>query len=488
MQYFHWYIQGNGYLYKQLVEEAEYLAELGINNLWLPPAYKAMGGSDSIGYDVYDLYDLGEFDQKGSTPTRYGDRKAYIKAIGKLKKYGIGVTVDIILNHKAGGDEEESFHAYKVDPYEREKFLSGPIKIKSFTKFSFPGRKEKYSAFKWDFRCFTGVDYAKGHEGCFIYQIITDHGDGWEDVVSDELGNYDYLMFCDIEHRSPHIRQELSDWVKWYHSQIQFSGVRIDAVKHQSPEFYKDWLYHLREYAENQIFAVGELWAPENLDIHLQYIAETEGCMLLFDSCLHHNFHVASKMGDLYDLRQIFDGTLVQVQPQFAVTLVANHDTQPLQSLEAPVEPWFKSIGYALILLRQEGVPCVFYPDFYGANYKDKGKDGNEYEINMPRINGLEEMLIVRKQNAYGFQRDYFEDANCLGWTREGNDQHSGCAVLLSNKDEYFKHMEIGKRYAGKKFIDSLDKKRKEVYIDDNGWGVFHCPPASVSVWVEKKF
>ncbi|MDI8752022.1 hypothetical protein MJH54_31455, partial [Salmonella enterica subsp. enterica serovar Montevideo] len=41
----------------------------------------------------------------------------------------------------------------------------------------------------------------------------------------------------------------------------------------------------------------------------------------------------------------------------------ANHDTQPLQALEAPVEPWFKPLAYALILLRENGVPSVFYPD-----------------------------------------------------------------------------------------------------------------------------
>lgn len=33
---------------------------------WLPPAYKGIGGKDEVGYGVYDVYDLGEFDQKGT--------------------------------------------------------------------------------------------------------------------------------------------------------------------------------------------------------------------------------------------------------------------------------------------------------------------------------------------------------------------------------------------------------------------------------------
>ena len=33
-----------------------------------------------------------------------------------------------------------------------------------------------------------------------------------------------------------------------------------------------------------------------------------------------------------------------------------------------------------------------------------------------------------RSNYAYGMQRDYFDHANCIGWTREGDDEHSGCA------------------------------------------------------------
>ncbi len=79
-------------------------------------------------------------------------------------------------------------------------------------------------------------------------------------------------------------------------------------------------------------------------------------------------------------MRQIFDNTLVQQQLTLAVTLVDNHDSQPLQALESGVEGWFKPLAYALILLRQEGYPCIFCADYYGAHYRDQGRDGQEYE------------------------------------------------------------------------------------------------------------
>ena len=180
----------------------------------------------------------------------------------------------------------------------------------------------------------------------------------------------------------------------------------------------------------------------------MQYIEETEELMSLFDASLHQNLHMASTLGNKYDMRKIFDQSLVSVRPDKAVTVVGTHDTQPLQPLQAPVEAWFKAIAYSLILLRQEGYPCAFYTDLYGAHYKDKGDDGKEYEIWLEKVEELENLMKARQNFAYGEQRDYFDHVNCIGWTREGDEEHSGCAVLLSNGDEGFKDMEIGKRYA----------------------------------------
>ncbi len=483
LQGFHWYSEGNGVLYNQMKDATPWLQDLGITAVWFPPAYKAAGGGYSVGYDPYDLYDLGEFDQKGTIPTKYGTKEEYIAVCKTLQKHKISVIADIVINHKAGGDEKEEFHVVKVDSENRQKNISEAFTIQSFTKFTFPGRGKKYSDFVWNFNCFSGVDFAEGHDDG-IFQIIHDHGDGWEEVIGYEKGNYDYLMYNDIEHRNPFVREELNHWGKWYHDQIFFDGVRLDAVKHQSPQFYKEWLNNLRSNTGKNIFAVGEYWAPGLLPLMLDYIEATDGCMSLFDASLHHNFHIASKEGGNYDLRKIFDETLVSARPNLAVTVVANHDTQPMQQLEAPVEPWFKPLAYALILLRESGYPCVFYPDLFGASYWDKGNDGNDYEVFMNKVDGIEELIKARKENAYGMQRDYFEDAHCVGWTREGDGFHQGCAVVMSNKDQYEKPMEMGAAYAGQQFKDALGRFKHTVQIDDNGWGNFTCPAGNVSVWV----
>jgi alpha-amylase len=487
VQYFHWYIPPDGNLWKQIKSDAQHLKNLGFTSVWFPPAYKGASGGHSTGYDVYDLYDLGEFDQKGSIRTKYGTRQEYLDAIDAIHDCGMRVIVDIVLNHKAGGDELEKFRVVRVHPENRTKVISAPFEIEAFTKFTFPGRNKKYSEFVWDFMCFSGVDHANDLNEDGIFRILNGYGDSWETMISSEKGNYDFLMFDDIDFRNDAVRKELIDWAKWYWYQKNFDGVRLDAVKHITPVFYVEWLQKLRESTGKEIFAVGEYWAPGFLDLLLKYIEATNGMMSLFDASLHQNFHVASSSKNTYDMRKILDETLVKAMPDKAVTLVDNHDTQPLQSLEAPVEAWFKPIAYAIILLRQEGYPCVFYPDLYGAHYKDKDKEGNEQEIWLEKIEELEPLLQARCSHAFGGQRDYFDHPNCIGWIREGDEDHTGCAVLLSNGDDGTKKMEVGKRYAGKKFIDMLKKNPAEVEINEDGCGEFFCPAGSVSVWVEKE-
>lgn len=485
IQYFHWYTPADGTWWKHVAENAKNLSKLGITAVWLPPAHKAAAGALSVGYDVYDLYDLGEFDQKQTIRTRYGTKDEYISAIKALKKEKIQVIADIVLNHKGGADETEKITVVKVNPENRLEVLSEPFEIEAYTKFTFPGRNKKYSDFIWDFMCFTGVDYDKGNNETGIYSIIHEWGDDWEEVIDEEKGNYDYLMFNDVEFRNPAVREELVKWGKWYIDTVGFEGVRLDAVKHISPKFFNEWLSQLREITGKEIFAVGEYWAPGYLHLLLKYIEATEGKMSLFDSSLHNNFHRAGKEKRNFNLTTIFDNTLVQAMPDKAVTVVDNHDTQPLQALEAPVESWFKSIAYALTLLRQQGYPCVFYPDLYGASYKDKGRDGNEYEIILPKIDELEKLLLARKLFAFGDQKDYLDHPNCIGFTRQGDDNHSGCAVLISNGDDGFKKMEIGKKYAGKKFTDYLGKHTAEVIIDKDGCAEFFVNAESVSVWIQ---
>ncbi|MEO6948868.1 MAG: alpha-amylase [Ginsengibacter sp.] len=484
IQYFHWYFPNDGSLWKQIKEESPRLKELGFSTAWIPPASKGASGGFSIGYDAYDLYDLGEFDQKGSVRTKYGTRDEYVDAVNSIRESGMRVMVDIVINHKAGGDEVEKINVVKVNPEDRNEVISEPLEIEAYTKFTFPGRGHKYSDFQWNHTAFIGVDYALNMEEESIFRIIDNHEDSWQEMFGDERGNFDYLMHNDIDFRNKYVAEELYTWAKWYWDQANFDAVRLDAVKHINPQYYMDWLEKLRDATREEIFAVGELWEPVSIKPLLQYIDITGGTMSLFDSCLQHKFHLASRAGSSYDLRNILRDKLTEALPEKSVTIVANHDTQPLQTLEAPVEKWFKPIAYAMILLRVDGYPCVFYPDLYGASYKDFGRDGKKHKIKLAKVEGIESLLYARKLHSFGPQHDYFDHPNCIGWTRVGEGESSGCAVLISNDTPNYKRMEIGQQYAGKIFVDMLANIDKKVKIDENGWGDFLVAEKSVSVWV----
>ena len=110
IQFFHWYYSGGGVLWNHFAREAVYLSRLGITCAWLPPPCKGGTGAVSVGYDVYDLFDLGEFDQKGVVATKYGTRQQFLDAIQKAHENSIQVIVDTALNHKAHGDQVEKMH------------------------------------------------------------------------------------------------------------------------------------------------------------------------------------------------------------------------------------------------------------------------------------------------------------------------------------------------------------------------------------------
>lgn len=484
LQFFHWYYPDGSKLWPEAAERAAWLAEIGITDVWLPPAYKGESGGYSVGYDTYDLFDLGEFDQKGALATKYGDKAQLLAAVNALRAAQVGVIMDVVLNHKMGADEKEAVQVNRVNPDNREEIDPEVVEAEAWTRFTFPARAEKYSKFVWDYKCFSGVDHIENPDENGVFKIVNDYtGEGWNDQVDDELGNFDYLMGANIDFRNHAVTEELKYWARWMLEQMPCTGFRLDAVKHIPAWFYKEWIDHIQQVAEQPLFMVAEYWSHE-VDKLQQYIDQVDGKTMLFDAPLQMNFHNASREGADYDLSTLFHNTLVAADPWHAVTIVANHDTQPLQALEAPVESWFKPLAYALILLREQGVPAVFYPDLFGASYEDKGDDGETYQIDMPVIPELEALIRARQLYAHGIQTEWFDHANCVAFARSGTDEHPGCVVIMSNGDEGEKSLPLGTDFASKSWRDYLGHREETVSADENGNATFHCNAGSVSVWV----
>ena len=486
LQFFHWYYPDGGTLWKEVEDKADSLSRMGITDVWLPPVYKGASGGYSVGYDTYDLFDLGEFDQKGTVATKYGDRASLESACRSLKDCGLRVIHDVVLNHKMGADEKEHVHVHRVNEQDRLEIEDEEFEALAYTRFTFPGRQGNHSSFVWDQKCFSGVDVIEEPDEKGIFRLVNEYGDGeWNDQVDNELGNFDFLMGANVEFRNAAVSEELKYWGRWISDQVPVDGFRLDAVKHIPAWFFKDWVGHMRDTINQDLFVVAEYWHPD-MDILKTYLDLVDKQLMLFDVALHHRFHDASLAGESFDMRTIFDGSLVSTLPEHAVTIVDNHDTQLGQSLEAAVEPWFKPLAYALILLREQGVPCVFYPDLYGARYTVEKDDRSSAEIDMPAISSLPKLIEARGQFANGPQTDLFDNESCVGFIRHGNAEAPGCVVILSNGAAAEKLVDLGPDQANAVFLDFLGHHDATITCDEVGKAPFPVNGGSVSVWVRK--
>lgn len=72
----------------------------GYGGIWMPPPGRADSGNGSVGYDVYDRFDLG----KPGNPTLYGTETGIKTTIKTLQRAGGSVYIDYVVNHSGFTD------------------------------------------------------------------------------------------------------------------------------------------------------------------------------------------------------------------------------------------------------------------------------------------------------------------------------------------------------------------------------------------------
>ena len=475
MQYFEWNLPNDGNLWKKLKQDAKHLHETGVTAVWIPPAYKADEQQDE-GYATYDLYDLGEFDQKNTVRTKYGTKQELVEAIDELHKHGVQVYLDAVMNHKCGGDYPEKFMAQQVDPSNRNEPVGEPHEIEAYTGYDFKGRGDKYSDFKYHWYHFSGTSQGPDNEHIDKIFRILGEGKQWSEGVDSENGNYDYLLGNDLDLDHPEVIHNLLHWGMWVAKELNLDGVRLDAIKHMRDTFVKQFLETVRASRESTFYAVGEYWNGDfdSLEAYLNVVGRE---IDLFDVPLHYKMYHASQKGRDFDLTGFTEGSLVERYPANAVTFVDNHDSQRGSSLESQIKDWVKPLAYGMILLMKEGYPCIFYGDYYGI--------GGEQS---PHRAVLDILLDARRKYAYGEQDNYFDHPNTAGFVRRGDAEHpgSGLALLVSNGEDGEKTMFVGKERRGERWREITGCVAEETTIGDDGRAAFTVPGGKLAVWVRK--
>ena len=137
-----------------------------------------------------------------------------------------------------------------------------------------------------------------------------------------------------------------------------------------------------------------------------------------------------------------------------------------------------RPLAYALILLRKDGLPCVFYGDYYGINLQNI----------QPMQEKLDIIINARKKFAYGEQIDYLDNHDIIAWVRTGDEEHtdSGLVVIMSDGPGGGKTINVGEKLANTVFYDCTRNVQENVYVDNEGNGIFYCNGGSVSIWIRK--
>ncbi|HZJ15136.1 MAG TPA: hypothetical protein VFD27_08815, partial [Chthoniobacteraceae bacterium] len=88
--------------WKEIERRIPELAEAGYSSLWLPNPCKGASGGFSVGYDPFDRFDLGDKNQAGSIPTRYGTKADLLRLIEVAHRFGLRVYFDNVMAHNGG--------------------------------------------------------------------------------------------------------------------------------------------------------------------------------------------------------------------------------------------------------------------------------------------------------------------------------------------------------------------------------------------------
>lgn len=383
MQAFYWdapAIEGRAARWWQhLQQELPALAADGFTALWLPPASKAANWH-SMGYDPYDYFDLGEFDQRGRSETLFGSRAALEDLIDSVHAHGMQVYADVVLNHNSGADAQE------VNP------LDGLARWTRFTPLS--GR------FARDWTCF--------------------HPSSFESM--DGFGQFGGMP--DLCHRAPAVYAAMMDHARWLIEEIGFDGFRFDFVKGYGPWLVKaiaEYRYR-RHDTWLRPFCVGECWDSDRaIGDWLQAVNSfMDNPVSAFDFPLHYRMkRLCDEYG--FDVSSLLEGTVVAEMSPWSVTFVDNHDTIR-DAGSAIIND--KLLAYAVILTHP-GYPSVFWQDYFNFGLADRGS-----------ACGIAALVRVHEACAGGALDILHADHDLYVMQRSGFDTQPGLILVLNNRGD----------------------------------------------------
>jgi len=350
------------------------LRQAGFTAFWLPPLNKA-AEQQSMGYDPFDYYDLGDIDQKGGVPTWFGSKADLLALIEEAHQNNIDLYADLVFNHNSGGELEENPHDH----------------ISRWTKFE-PG------------------------SGKFNRNWICFHPSPYETMDGLSFGD-----MPDLCHRNPDVYDALLEYGRWLLEEIGIDGFRYDFVKG-----YGAWMVRaiqelrgLKGEQSFKPFGVGECWDSDRTinDWLAEVNTWSDNPISAFDFPLRWRLQDLC-MTDGFSLKTLTAGGTILTDgfPSIGVTFVENHDVARSSPITTD-----KLLAYSYILTH-EGYPCVFWQDYYQYNLAKTGT-----------LNGIDALVKAHEQFAGGSTSILYVDDNLYIMQRKGFGPQPGLIYVLNN-------------------------------------------------------
>lgn len=337
LQGFYWNVVPGGVWWDSLSKIATKIKSAGFSAIYIPPPSKGAGGGFSMGYDIYDHYDFGEFYQKGSTETRFGSKIELQRMSQTFKSLGIDVYVDVVLNHTAGG-ELKSKNNCRTDS--------------AYLIFNYPFGSKRFPKNANSFN-------PSENNNC---NQSPPYNDNFFSFANDNCTD------C------PDVRDSLIVWGQYLKNYFGFSGARLDAVKHINPSFIAQFVN--QSFPSSYIVAeyIGNGDEIKNYYNQLAYLGA--GQVSFLDFPLRYTLADMCNNGSgSFDMRQLDYAGLISGKGMsgFNVsTFVENHDFDRMGwdgTIDTAVgghSPIFKDkhLAYAFITF-SEGRPLIFFKDYF---------------------------------------------------------------------------------------------------------------------------
>lgn len=456
--------------YRTVEQRAADLFMAGYGFVWLPPPFRADQSNFSVGYDVYDRFDLGQ----PGRPTLYGTEEGLKSVARTLHRAGLSLHVDFVINHngfsnlgtpgfrRAGGypglaitlpdDIDGDFHSAFAGGVQNER-LSGLIDIAHEKNHRFvrspvaagdnrnlpPGTAPVFG------RLANVPDPANrrfypqvGHNTLFVFdpktneQNIPVHGFNLEDptkgtpTVENAMG---YLM------RNG----------QWLVQVIGVDGLRIDAAKHMQGfvldlidrSVYRQNPRRLLDGSQSDVFVYSEVFDADPA-VLLPHVKKTinhadpgriGGNRDTLDFKLYFALKENLERSSVPDAWQRIKGAALDVADDglhngsAGVTFIQNHDVFKPFALE--------HVAQAYTLMMPGNTVVYFNGKEFGDN-RDFPKPGRGDALSVGKGSILTRLIAVRNTHGRGDYAERWDGTDGLfAFERQGS-----ALVLLSNRGD----------------------------------------------------